>query len=167
MLQETGIVIKVLESTADGESWALVETWRQSACGQCHSQQNCGVSTLSQWFGRKAMHIKALNQAQAQVGEEVILSMREDAFLRGSLLVYMLPLLTMFLIAGIYQSFAGSWWPQSELFTILAALIGFLTGLGLLRLYSHRLVGQRQYQAIISEKKRQWRIVENHDENDC
>lgn len=70
--------------------FACVRLIRQSAC------QSCRACSLGQ-SENKEMEIRALNEANAQVGDVVELDLRGETGLKAALVTYSLPLITLFL----------------------------------------------------------------------
>lgn len=121
MITETGQVLAVEE---DG-LW--VETVSQSTCGACVARNGCGHHLLSK-YSKKANCIKAIFLQHEpkkiwQVGDRVKIGVDEKAFVKASLLVYLFPLLCLISFASI-----ASLVTASELFVVLAALVGLLVG---------------------------------------
>lgn len=80
----TGTITKL-----DG-TYACVRLIRQSAC------QSCRACSLGQ-SENKELEIRALNVAQAEVGDIVELDLRGETGLKAALLTYTVPLFTLFL----------------------------------------------------------------------
>ena len=71
----------------------------QSACGSCSVSKGCGTSLLAKVVGRKFTHFQAENNINAKVGDTVVVGIAEDALLKGSLMMYILPVLCMLVFA--------------------------------------------------------------------
>lgn len=128
MIEEQGRVIAV----EAGAVW--VETLRKSTCSACSAKSACGQGLLNQLgAGARRGYVRALSGLSLQVGDAVVIGVREDLLVRGSLLVYLLPLLGLFAAAGMVQ-----WMGMSEPMVILAALIGFMAAWYGVRRYSLR-----------------------------
>lgn len=133
----------------DGEV-AWVETQRRAACGACAASHGCGTSVLGQWFGQRMARIRVLNRCGAGVGDEVIIGIREDALVRGSLAVYAVPVVGLVAGAlagdalGVALGLAGADWVG-----IIAGLAGLGTGLSLVRRYARRLQRDERYQPVV------------------
>jgi len=127
MLIETGRVVAVDEDAL----W--VETIRQSTCGSCAANKGCGHSLLNRLAHGRSGYVRVLPAAGAvpcAVHDQVRIGIPEQVILRGSLVVYMLPLLSMLaLAAGV----AGVWPDRTELATVGGAVVGLLLGLALVR----------------------------------
>ncbi len=142
MIEETGVVAE-LEAT-----YAWVETERRSSCGGC-SVKGCGTGTLAHVLGARRLRVRVENTIGAEVGDTVILGLREDALLRGSLAVYIVPLLAMMAAALFGEALAPQWGgDNTDAWAIALGLLGFGGGLLWLRGFSHRAAGQKRYQAV-------------------
>jgi len=133
MLTETGRVVAV---ETDG---VWVETIRQSTCGSCAAQKGCGHGLMNRISDGHHSLIRALsgelNAADCQVDDEVRISIPEEVILRGSLVVYILPLLVM--LAG--AAAGSSLYPDAgDLAAALGAVLGFFAGFALVRLHALR-----------------------------
>ena len=84
MSAERGIIEKV------EPGWAWVKTKHSSACSSCGSRHHC----LSQDGDR--MLVKARNTARAKKGDEVELYLSTGTKLKGTAIVYLLPVLGIF-----------------------------------------------------------------------
>jgi sigma-E factor negative regulatory protein RseC len=128
MMIETGRVVAV-----DTEGlW--VETIRQSTCGSCSAQKGCGHGLLNRISDGKRGYIRVLPGDQGHrdcsVDDQVRISIPEEVILRGSLIVYMLPLFCM--LAGAAAAVAilpGS----QDLLAAAGAVTGFVAGFALVR----------------------------------
>ncbi len=128
MLVETGRVVAV---ESDG-LW--VETIRQSTCGSCAARKGCGHGLLNRYADGKRGYIRVLPGAsgivECQVNDQVRISIPEEVILRGSLVVYVVPLLCMLGGAVIGSSTGGG---GTDLFSALGATVGFAIGFLLVR----------------------------------
>ncbi len=87
MATERGIVIKI-DSTS-----AWVKTTRSSACKTCSAKSSCSAVENG-----TEMEVEAINEAGAQVGDRIIISIETASLLKASFLLYVFPILLM--IAG-------------------------------------------------------------------
>jgi sigma-E factor negative regulatory protein RseC len=128
MLIETGRVVAV---DSDG-LW--VETIRQSTCGSCQAQKGCGHSLLNRIGEGKRGYIRVLpgdkGPDDCAVDDQVRISIPEEVILRGSLVVYMLPLLCM--LAGAAAA-VGALQGSQDVLAALGAALGFGIGFALVR----------------------------------
>ena len=117
----------------------LLEAQTQAACGACAARQGCGTSLLSRWVGRKFTRFQAPNTVNASVGDEVVVGLAEEAMLKGSVLVYLLPLLAMIVFALLADSLVSPGLASRELLVLLAAIAGF----SLMLVFSRLLLSSR------------------------
>lgn len=103
---------------------ALVESSRQSACGQCSAAGACGTSLLSRQFGQRAVRLEVDNPIGAMVGDRVVLGLPERLMLRGALRLYLPPLLLLFAGALLGEQLAGLLALAAEPWSILGGLLG-------------------------------------------
>lgn len=138
MLEEHGMVVKV------EDEFAWIQTQRHNACGHCHSKDSCGTASLSQVLGQKVTQVKVFNHLSARVGDSVVVGLEEQALLRGSLVIYFLPLLCLFATAF----FAEAWF-QSEPLTIFFGIVGLVVGLFWVKRITARMEDNIHYQPVI------------------
>jgi len=127
MSAERGIVERV------EPGWAWVKTKRSSACESCGSSHHC----LTQ--GGDQMVVKAQNTVQAQKGDEVELYLSTGTRLKGTAIVYLLPVLGI--LAGAFS--AG---PLSEALGLnpslgmgIFTITGLVSAIFLMRYLSNRM----------------------------
>ena len=133
MPTETGRIVAI-----DADSlW--VETIRKSTCGSCSAQKGCGHGLLNRIRDGQRGLVRVLpgaySLADCRIDDEVSISLPDEVVLRGSLIVYMLPLVTM--LAG---AVAGSRWLSwsQDLAAVAGAMAGFAVGLALVRWHAWR-----------------------------
>ncbi|MDP1708057.1 MAG: SoxR reducing system RseC family protein [Gammaproteobacteria bacterium] len=127
-----------------------VETERKSTCGACSLSKGCGSAVLARLLGSRRTRIKAMNTLPVTVGDEVVLGLAEDALIRGSLVLYALPLLALLLgaFAGEYIS-ALLRLEQDETWIVLPALAGLAAGLAGVRVFARRIGDDVRYQPVV------------------
>lgn len=102
MIEEPGRVVAL----DDGAVW--VETRRKSTCSGCSAKNGCGQGLMDTLGVREQRGlIRALSDLQLQVGDSVIVGVREDVLLRGAVLVYLLPLLMLMAAATLAAKFSA------------------------------------------------------------
>lgn len=137
MLEERAVILAV-EHDADGQSIARLEITRKTACGLCGQTRGCGNSLWGKIFAHKSGSFMAHNPIEAQVGDGVIVGIDESAVMKSALLLYMLPLATMFIVAVLVSSLTGN-----QLVVLLAAVLGLV--LGLLWVKAHTIAGKSYF----------------------
>lgn len=136
------------------KEWATVVSWRdgqalvscdvKSSCSSCSSRAGCGSRVLNK-LGPQTEHTISVPSAEPLVvGQKVELGISEGSLLTSAMLVYMTPLLGLFVIAAVFQllfnsdlaAFAGG---------VLGGVGGFLVARGL----SPRLAAKDAWQPVI------------------
>ncbi len=113
---------------------AWVETTRQSSCSSCSSSSSCGTSTLAKVFGSRPFRVEVTNPLGAKVGEQVTIAVSESGLMMGAALLYLIPLLALFLSALLGEWIMVNWLPfNQEWLTVLAGLTGALFAVLLMR----------------------------------
>lgn len=115
--QTTATVVKV-----DGDC-AFLKTNQQSSCGECSSKSSCGSVKLFSFVPESKYNIKVKNTLDLKAGDSVRLEMESARLLQGTLLLYLLPLLSLFVFAALGKYVGG------EGVSILAGLSGLFIAL--------------------------------------
>jgi len=146
MLKEHGIVVEVKDQ------FAIIQTQASNSCGQCAT--GCGTASLAAVLGQKVVQVKALNHKGAKVGDQVVIGLEESALLKSSLALYLLPILSLFVAAIGYEMLvAYVQLPESEILTMLAALVGLLAGLSATKRLMGKMSEDRRSQPIVLQTK--------------
>jgi len=130
MLEQQATVVAIEE----GFVW--VETQRQNSCGHCSAHSGCGTATLGKVMGNRVTRVRAVNSLPLDLGEQVIVGLPEQVFVIGSLIIYLLPLVGLFLGAGLVQFGLGR--HGAEWLTALGGVAGLMLALLWMRRFSHR-----------------------------
>lgn len=139
MIEEPGRVVALDR----GAVW--VETLRRSTCNACSANAGCGQGLMDKLgVGQRRGLVRALTDLQLAVGDGVVIGIREDLLVRGSLLVYLLPLLGLF--AG---AMLAEWLALAEAFVILGGLGGFLAVWWLVRWRSRQSSDDPDLQPVV------------------
>lgn len=122
MIEQHAIIL-ALDSQTETQSLATIEVVRKTACGICGKTQGCGNAIWGKIFAHKMTSFKADNDIDAKVGQSVIVGIDERAVMRSALLLYMVPLVTMFLGAILISQVH-----VSDIAAMIGAIIGLLVG---------------------------------------
>lgn len=141
MVETQAVVIKIEDAVA------YVQAERKSSCSGC-SESSCGASVLAGFFGQKAPLYRASNEIGAKVGDQVVVGMNESALFKGTLLLYMLPLLLLFIGAVVGNALAATT-EASDSYSVIGAAIGLAAGFLGLKLLSARSGLGKQFQPVI------------------
>ncbi|MDX1344563.1 MAG: SoxR reducing system RseC family protein [Sedimenticolaceae bacterium] len=123
MIEEIATVIKI-----EGEMMS-VEIQRQSSCGACSVKSGCGTNLIASLFGKRRAMLSLPNTIHARPGDRVVLGIRENDLVSGSIRLYLLPLAGLLLGALAGHLLAGT-----ELFSIAGGLLGMFAVLQGLKL---------------------------------
>ena len=88
---------RVVDVTDSGRIELEVE--RQTACGKCEVQGACGVGALGRLLGVRKPRLSLPGNDLVKKGDIVTIGIPEGALVRTSLLIYLVPLLTLLLSA--------------------------------------------------------------------
>ena len=144
MIEERGIVVEIKDK------FAFVQTQRDSICSHCDGNKGCGTASLAGVVGQKETLVKVINQKNVKVGDRVIIGVAEEALLKSSLALYLVPLLSLFVVAVGYESLVGLLeWPSYEILTALAGLLGLFAGLKWVKRVSVKMSEDVNYQPVI------------------
>ena len=132
MVEEQGRVVAL----EPGAVW--VETVRATACQSCSANKACGHAVMDRNAPGSKARIRVLCEQPISVGSQVIVGIPEGALLKGALLIYLLPLVLLFIGALIGNQWTGLDGDGSAILGGLGLLAGFLFN----RLYSNRWASQ-------------------------
>jgi sigma-E factor negative regulatory protein RseC len=140
MIEEIGIVKKTEGFTAK------VIVQKKSMCEGCTVRGTCESTA-------EGMEIEALNPLQAREGQTVKVSMKPQAYLKGSMLVYGLPLV-VFIAGAIIGKNIGEEYFKDVNSDLVAAITGFsalILSLGGVKLWSLKTEKSAEYRPVIEE----------------
>jgi sigma-E factor negative regulatory protein RseC len=120
MIEETARVIAIENNQL------LLEAETRAACNACAAKQGCGTSVLSKWIGRKFTRFQVPNTVNARVGDQVVVGLAEEAMLKGSVFVYLLPLLAMIGSALLADGLISTDAASRDLLVVVSAVAGFV-----------------------------------------
>jgi sigma-E factor negative regulatory protein RseC len=152
MILETGRILAV-------ESQGLwVETIQRSACGSCQAQKACGHSALAKW-GASASYLWVLLEGRDsnhyQIGGEVRIGIPEDVIAKGSMFVYLVPLIGMIIATIIAHHYL-----LSDGVTALYALCGLLIGAAIVRAVSYLIRFDSRLQPVLIDEQSNVQVIE-------
>jgi sigma-E factor negative regulatory protein RseC len=119
MIEEVGIVER-----AEVDFIWVVPMRSGGGCGSCKSSESCSTSLVATLFqGKVNKTIRIDNTINAKVNDRVVLGLHAQGLLSGAVLIYLLPILTLFVFAVLGQQFLG------EVASIVMGLFGLAIGL--------------------------------------
>ncbi|MBI5408435.1 MAG: SoxR reducing system RseC family protein [Nitrospirae bacterium] len=140
MIEETGIVTSIEGITAK------VAVQRKGACEGCAVKGICETT-------EGGTEIEALNPVNAKVGQTVKVSMKPQAYLKGTILVYGIPLI-FFITGAIIGKNIGEQYFKETNSDLVAAIAGFsalvISFLGV-KIWSRNVETNPEYKPVIEE----------------
>lgn len=138
MIKEWATVV----SWKNGE--ALVECDVKASCSSCASRSGCGSRVLNK-LGPQMTHTLSVPCDQPLVvGQKVELGIGEASLLTSALLVYMSPLVGLFLMSALFQTLFNQ-----DLATLCGAILGGVGGFLLAKSLSPKLANRSEWQPVI------------------
>lgn len=155
---------EIARVTRTSERHAWVSAQRKSGCGGCDSSTGCGVSIVDRMFSPRETEIRIMHDNAVKPGDLVEVGIEESAFIRSSMLVYLLPLLMMLGFAIFGHWLHGQEVPvdglmrYNDVVVMLYAFAGLLAGFYCVYIVSGKLANHSGYQAVFLKK------IENYQE---
>ncbi len=97
MMKQKAIVIAIDNTTI----WLDAE--RQSICSKCQFKKFCNAKLLDNHIGDNFFKITVDKQINVAVGQQVQLSIPEQSLIQSAFIMYIIPLIIMFLLTVIAQ----------------------------------------------------------------
>ena len=135
----------IITQTEQGFAW--IEAQRETSCGSCSARKGCGTGLLAKSIGRRFISMKVLNPIGAEVGDEVVVGLPENSFLKSAFLTYLLPLVLMF-----FGAIVASELSTNQLIIGLGGLGGIVLGWIILRHHVRRLKRDPASQPVVIRK---------------
>jgi sigma-E factor negative regulatory protein RseC len=130
---------------------AHVESFGANGCGSCSPGKSCATASLGKLFGAKPRLFRALNQIGAKAGDSVVVGIADGALLRGSLAVYLLPL--VLLVAGaLIATWLAPGTEAREPWSIVGAAAGLVAGVIWLKLFTAKIASDPHFQPVVLRK---------------
>lgn len=146
MIEEQAQVIDV-----DGDK-LILQAQTQSACGSCSANKGCGTSLLAKVIGRKFTRFQVQNNVNAVVGDTVIVGIPEEALLKGSLVMYALPVMGMLVFALLADYALAVSVESRDLMTAVSAIMGLAFGSLLSKSYFQRPSNIQLFSPVVLRK---------------
>ena len=136
------------------KEWATVVGWHngiaqvscdvKASCNSCASRAGCGSRVLNK-LGPQTTHTISVPSAEPLVaGQKVELGITEGSLLGSAMLVYMSPLLGLFVVAALFQVLFGT-----DIAALCGAVLGGVGGFLIAKGLSPRLAAKETWQPII------------------
>lgn len=136
------------------KEWATVVSWQngealvscdvKASCSSCASRSGCGTRVLNKLGPQTTHTIVVASDVPLEPGQKVELGIAEGSLLGSAMLVYLSPLVGLFLIASLFQVLFGS-----DLAALSGAILGGVGGFLIARGYSRTLAERESWQPVI------------------
>jgi len=130
----------------------VLQAQTKSSCGSCAAKKGCGTSVLSKVVGRKFTRFQAENSVEAKVGDTVIVGISEQALLRGSLMMYIIPIMGMLVFALVSDHLLDLPVKNRDLLIAAAGIAGLVSGSLLSRWYFQRRENVHRFRPVVLRK---------------
>lgn len=142
MIEEIAVISKIEQHQV------YVESRQNSACSGCIQKEACATSVLDKFFKKRSVAVDVDTQLKLEIGDKVMVAINEAVLLRASLLLYLLPLLVMFI-----STLMGEWLlPDGQLSLAIIAISSLLTSLFLIHQYQHSYLMNYSLRPVITKK---------------
>lgn len=134
--------------------WATVVSWNngiatlhseiKTSCSSCSARKGCGSHMLDKLGPKNAHVMKVASAEPLAAGQRIELGIAEKSLLSSALLVYMTPLVGLFIVAGLFQALF-----HTDLAAVSGALLGGVGGFILAKGISTYLGKSASFQPVI------------------
>lgn len=119
MIEEHAVIVAV-DHHQTPVSVAYLEVERRAACGLCGQTRGCGNRIWGTFVGHHTT-FSAKNSIDALIGQRVVVVIDEKSVMYAALLLYLVPLVTMLIMAVIFAWIFASMGAQ-----LLGAILGLI-----------------------------------------
>lgn len=141
--------IEVIEVIGDQ---LVLQAKTKSACGSCAVNKGCGTSLLAKVVGKKFTQFQVENKVSAVAGDTVVVGIPEDALLKGSLVMYVLPIFSMLFSALVCDYFLPDLMSFRDLAIAGFSIGGLILGFSLSRWYFQHQSNTRHFSPVVLRK---------------
>lgn len=147
MMEETATVIAI------NNHQVTVESQVKSSCSSCHQVDSCGSGQVAKAIPHRKLIAELSNDLNLNLGEKVVLGIPEGKLLTSAWQVYFLPLLGLFIFAGVGQLISQYYQLSHEFLTILLSFLGGFVGFKLASYFQCKLTHQANLLPTIIRKE--------------
>ncbi len=130
----------------------FLQAQTQSSCGSCAVSKGCGTSLLAKVVGRKFTYFQAENNINARVGDTVVVGIAEDALLKGSVMMYVLPIMCMLVSALLADYLLTSASHFRDLMIAASSIMGLVFGSIMSKWYFNRQSNVQLFEPVVLRK---------------
>ena len=130
----------------------VLQAQTQSACGSCAASRGCGTSLLAKVMGRKFTRFQVDNNVNARVGDTVVVGIPEDALLKGSVVMYIIPVIGMLVFALFSDFFIIESAQFRDLMIAASGIMGLVFGSLMSKWYFQRQSNIQLFSPVVLRK---------------
>lgn len=143
--QESSALMEELARVVEYQSgWVMVEVELKSACNHCSSSENCGTFAVAKAFSVKTQRFAIASDKSYQQGDMLKLGLPESVIIKAAALVYLLPLLGLFMFAALGHVLGLGLALDTNTSAMLMALIGSVLSWRIGKYFAHRIEADAQ-----------------------
>jgi len=146
MIEETALVKSVTGSLIN------VVTVQSSACHQCNESTTCSTSVLSKFFGNKEIELQLESELTLETGDQVMLGIEEKMLLSLTMLMYFMPLCSLFLFALLGSFIEAYFALETEFLSIVMGVSGLVGGYFSIRVLIEKYLDPKNIKPVILKK---------------
>ncbi|MCK4676406.1 MAG: SoxR reducing system RseC family protein, partial [Gammaproteobacteria bacterium] len=120
--------------------------------GSCAANKGCGTSVLSKVVGRKFSRFQAEKNIDVEVGDTVVVGISEDALLKGSLVIYIIPILGMLFFALAADYLFDASIGYRDLAIAASGIMGLVFGSLMSKWYFQRQASTQRFTPVVLRK---------------
>jgi len=140
MIEETGVVVKTDDVTAK------VAVKKRGAC------EGCAASGVCEPSGQE-MEIEALNPIRAKTGQTVKVSIKPQAYLKGTIFIYGLPLVAFIAGAILGKNIGETYFKgiSSDMVSVILGFAALIAGFLIAKSWGKKAETKTEYKPVIEE----------------
>ncbi len=145
MIEEEAIVSQI----KNYQVW--VKTLQASSCGKCTQSSGCSTSLLEKYIPKRDIPVDT--DLSLSAGDKVLVGIDEGTLIKGSLLLYIVPLFAMFIGAGAGEA-VSVYVPglSADMVTAVSGLVFFVFSLFILNILQRSLLIQHFARPVVIRK---------------
>ena len=146
MIEETAVVSKIVQN----QVW-VQGTGRASSCGKCAQNSSCSTQLLEKFIAKREIPVDT--ELFLECGDKIVVAIDEGQLIKGSMLIYILPLLALFFGALLGENVAHFWSAfNPDVIVSISAIVCFISVLWLLHTWQNTLLVQLFARPIVVRK---------------
>ncbi len=128
MIEEQAIVESI-----DKKGDAILKVQRGSGCSSCQLKAGCGTGSLSRLMGDRVQRVTIQNSHGVKPGDKILIGLEDNLYLTANFLIYLLPIISLFLFAIISDFIYESTDWINAVFALLGVIVGLILAVAISR----------------------------------